>query len=81
MTAAGSNPTAQYRVLGTSVDAVQIPGVIAQIPDWIARRDSCRHVGAAAEKYTATLEIGKKAQEDAAMHFSDIHHAVEQESV
>jgi len=65
MTAAGSNLTAQYRVLGTRVDAVQIPGVIAQIQDWIARRDSCRYVGAPAEKYTPTLKISKKAQEDA----------------
>jgi hypothetical protein len=118
MTAAGSNPTAQYRVLATRVDAVQIPGIIAQIQDWIARRDSCRYVGAPAEKYTATpVWFGPRdpndrvviRQEmwcrpcfdyrifdqpyrlraiepqdvlDAATHLlSDIHRAVEQESV
>lgn len=33
-----------YFVLGTRVDAVQIPGVIAQMQDWIARRDACRYI-------------------------------------
>jgi N-acetylglucosaminyldiphosphoundecaprenol N-acetyl-beta-D-mannosaminyltransferase len=33
-----------YFVLGTRVDAVQIPGVIAQMQDWISRRDACRYI-------------------------------------
>src|SRR6201993_1787461 len=33
-----------FCVLGTRVDAVQIPGVIAQMQDWIARHDSCRYI-------------------------------------
>jgi N-acetylglucosaminyldiphosphoundecaprenol N-acetyl-beta-D-mannosaminyltransferase len=34
----------QYFVLGTRIDAVQIPGVIAQMQGWIARRDACRYI-------------------------------------
>ncbi|HLZ91918.1 MAG TPA: WecB/TagA/CpsF family glycosyltransferase [Candidatus Acidoferrum sp.] len=33
-----------YRVLGTRVDALQIPGVIAKMQGWIARRDACRYI-------------------------------------
>ncbi len=33
-----------FCVLGTRVNAVQIPGVIAQMQDWIRRRDSCRYI-------------------------------------
>jgi len=44
MTATASNPVPQYRVLGTRVDAIQIPGVIAEMQDWIARRGSCRYI-------------------------------------
>ena len=39
-----SSAVREYRVLGTRVDAVQIPGVIAQMQDWIARRDACRYI-------------------------------------
>jgi N-acetylglucosaminyldiphosphoundecaprenol N-acetyl-beta-D-mannosaminyltransferase len=34
----------EYFVLGTRVDAIQIPDVIAQMQDWIARRDACRYI-------------------------------------
>ena len=44
MTTPVTNPSCQFRVLGTRVDAVQIPDVIAQMQDWIARRDSCRYI-------------------------------------
>jgi N-acetylglucosaminyldiphosphoundecaprenol N-acetyl-beta-D-mannosaminyltransferase len=44
MTNHTQNPPARYRVLGTHVDAVQIPEVIAHMQDWIARRDSCRYI-------------------------------------
>jgi N-acetylglucosaminyldiphosphoundecaprenol N-acetyl-beta-D-mannosaminyltransferase len=37
-------PAREYSVLGTRVDAVQIPDVIAQMQNWIARRDSCRYI-------------------------------------
>jgi N-acetylglucosaminyldiphosphoundecaprenol N-acetyl-beta-D-mannosaminyltransferase len=33
-----------YRVLGVRVDAVQIPGVIAQMERWIAVHDRCRFI-------------------------------------
>jgi N-acetylglucosaminyldiphosphoundecaprenol N-acetyl-beta-D-mannosaminyltransferase len=33
-----------YSVLGTRVDAIQIPGVIAQMQSWIAQRDACRYI-------------------------------------
>jgi len=33
-----------YRVLGVRVDAVQIPGVIARMEEWIAARDRCRFI-------------------------------------
>ncbi len=40
-----TSPSArEYFVLGTRVDAVQIPGVITQMQDWIARRDDCRYI-------------------------------------
>jgi N-acetylglucosaminyldiphosphoundecaprenol N-acetyl-beta-D-mannosaminyltransferase len=39
-----SRPSATFCVLGTRVDAVQIPDVIAQMQDWIARSDSCHYV-------------------------------------
>jgi N-acetylglucosaminyldiphosphoundecaprenol N-acetyl-beta-D-mannosaminyltransferase len=39
-----SSAVHQYGVLGTRVDAVQIPDVIAEMQDWIARRDSCRYI-------------------------------------
>jgi N-acetylglucosaminyldiphosphoundecaprenol N-acetyl-beta-D-mannosaminyltransferase len=39
-----SNAVHDYRVLGTRVDAVQIPEVIAQMRAWIVRRDSCRYI-------------------------------------
>jgi N-acetylglucosaminyldiphosphoundecaprenol N-acetyl-beta-D-mannosaminyltransferase len=34
----------EYFVLGTRIDAVQIPDVIAQMQYWIARRDACRYI-------------------------------------
>ena len=34
----------EYLVLGTRVNAVQIPDVITQMQDWIARRDACRYI-------------------------------------
>jgi N-acetylglucosaminyldiphosphoundecaprenol N-acetyl-beta-D-mannosaminyltransferase len=37
-------PIPEYSVLGTRINAVQIPGVIAQMQDWIARRDACRYI-------------------------------------
>jgi N-acetylglucosaminyldiphosphoundecaprenol N-acetyl-beta-D-mannosaminyltransferase len=37
-------PAREYFVLGTRVNAVQIPDVIAQMQDWIARRDACRYI-------------------------------------
>ena len=37
-------PANKYSVLGTRVNAVQIPGVIAQMQGWIARRDACRYI-------------------------------------
>lgn len=33
-----------FQVLDVRVDAVQIPGVIATMRDWIARRDGCRYI-------------------------------------
>ena len=36
-----------YRVLGVRVDAVQFPGVIVRIENWIARRDACRFIAVA----------------------------------
>jgi N-acetylglucosaminyldiphosphoundecaprenol N-acetyl-beta-D-mannosaminyltransferase len=33
-----------FSLLGIRVDAVQIPGVIARIEQWIARRDHCRYI-------------------------------------
>jgi N-acetylglucosaminyldiphosphoundecaprenol N-acetyl-beta-D-mannosaminyltransferase len=44
MTNTAKNFDATYSVLGTRVNAVQIPDVIAQMQDWIARRDSCRYI-------------------------------------
>jgi N-acetylglucosaminyldiphosphoundecaprenol N-acetyl-beta-D-mannosaminyltransferase len=35
---------ATYSVLGTRVNAVQIPDVIAQMQQWIAQRNSCRYI-------------------------------------
>lgn len=35
---------AEYSVLGTRINAVQIPDVIAQMQDWIACRDVCRYI-------------------------------------
>jgi N-acetylglucosaminyldiphosphoundecaprenol N-acetyl-beta-D-mannosaminyltransferase len=37
-------PARQYLVLGTRVDAVQIPDVITEMQNWIARRDACRYI-------------------------------------
>jgi N-acetylglucosaminyldiphosphoundecaprenol N-acetyl-beta-D-mannosaminyltransferase len=34
----------QFPVLGTRVNAIQIPEVIAQMQTWIARRDSCHYI-------------------------------------
>ena len=39
-----SAPIREYSVLGTRVNAVQIPDVIAQMREWIARRDACRYI-------------------------------------
>ena len=33
-----------FRVLGVRVDAVQIAGVVLQMEDWIARRESCQYI-------------------------------------
>jgi N-acetylglucosaminyldiphosphoundecaprenol N-acetyl-beta-D-mannosaminyltransferase len=44
MTDATQNSPAQYHVLGTRVNAVQIPDVIAQMQHWIAQHDSCRYI-------------------------------------
>jgi N-acetylglucosaminyldiphosphoundecaprenol N-acetyl-beta-D-mannosaminyltransferase len=44
VTDSSQNVAAEYSVLGTRVDAVQIPGVIAEMQDWIARRDACRYI-------------------------------------
>ncbi len=38
------SPGASYAVLGVRVDAVQIPGVVARMEEWIARRESCRYI-------------------------------------
>jgi N-acetylglucosaminyldiphosphoundecaprenol N-acetyl-beta-D-mannosaminyltransferase len=35
---------ASYKTLGVRVDAVQIPEVVAQMEEWIARRDGCRYI-------------------------------------
>src|ERR1700682_353360 len=43
-TAACSRPSDTFCLLGTRVDAVQIPGVITQMQGWIVRRDSCRYI-------------------------------------
>ncbi len=43
-TASCSRPSDTFCVLGARVDAVQIPDVIAQMQDWIARPDSCRYI-------------------------------------
>jgi N-acetylglucosaminyldiphosphoundecaprenol N-acetyl-beta-D-mannosaminyltransferase len=37
-------PVPAYSVLGTHINAVQIPDVIAQMRNWIARRDACRYI-------------------------------------
>jgi N-acetylglucosaminyldiphosphoundecaprenol N-acetyl-beta-D-mannosaminyltransferase len=42
-----SSAGAAYRILGVRVDAVQIPGVIARMEHWIARRDACRFIAVA----------------------------------
>jgi len=39
-----SRSSGSFHVLGSRVDAIQIPGVIAQMQDWIARRDVCRYI-------------------------------------
>src|ERR1700720_425575 len=39
-----SRPSDTFCVLVGRVDAVQIPDVIAEMQDWIARRDSCRYI-------------------------------------
>ena len=44
MTSPIRNPPARYRVLGTCVNALQIPDVIAHMQHWIACRDSCRYI-------------------------------------
>ncbi|MGB6267354.1 MAG: hypothetical protein WBF56_16570, partial [Candidatus Acidiferrales bacterium] len=33
-----------FHVLGVRVDALQIPGVIAEIESWIARRERCHYI-------------------------------------
>jgi N-acetylglucosaminyldiphosphoundecaprenol N-acetyl-beta-D-mannosaminyltransferase len=38
------NKAPSYRVLGVRVDAVQIPGVIVRMEQWIAARDRCRFI-------------------------------------
>jgi N-acetylglucosaminyldiphosphoundecaprenol N-acetyl-beta-D-mannosaminyltransferase len=38
---------ARFSVLGTLVDALQIPDVIAPMRDWIMQRDACRYIGVA----------------------------------
>ena len=37
-------PRPAYRVLGVRLDALQIPGVIAQMQAWIAQRAACRYI-------------------------------------
>lgn len=44
MTNPSQNPPARYRVLGTRVNALQIPEVITQMQHWIAARDSCHYI-------------------------------------
>lgn len=39
-----SRSSGSFHVLGTRVDAVQIPEVITQMQTWIASRDSCRYI-------------------------------------
>src|SRR5438270_4223954 len=39
-----SLPASQFPVLGTRINAVQIPDVITQMQTWIARRDPCRYI-------------------------------------
>lgn len=34
----------EFSVLGVRINAIQIPGAIAQMADWIARRDACRFI-------------------------------------
>src|SRR5579864_1229652 len=36
----------RFRVLGVSVDAVQIPGLVAQMEEWIRNRDGSRSIAA-----------------------------------
>lgn len=40
----GNIRAAQFRVLGVRVDAVQIADVIAQMEEWIAKREACRYI-------------------------------------
>jgi exopolysaccharide biosynthesis WecB/TagA/CpsF family protein len=40
----GNIRAVQFRVLGVQVDAVQIADVIAQMEEWIARREGCRYI-------------------------------------
>jgi N-acetylglucosaminyldiphosphoundecaprenol N-acetyl-beta-D-mannosaminyltransferase len=44
VTNTSKSPAAQYDVLGTRVDAVQISDVIAQMQAWIGSRDRCRYI-------------------------------------
>jgi N-acetylglucosaminyldiphosphoundecaprenol N-acetyl-beta-D-mannosaminyltransferase len=38
------NETQVFRVLGVQVNALQTPDVIAQMEEWIARREGCRYI-------------------------------------
>jgi N-acetylglucosaminyldiphosphoundecaprenol N-acetyl-beta-D-mannosaminyltransferase len=44
MTDSAQIPAPRFPVLGTPIDAVQIPDVIAQMQTWILRRDSCHYI-------------------------------------
>lgn len=41
---AGSWETRPFNVLGVRVDAVQIPKVVEEMEEWIARREGCRYI-------------------------------------
>lgn len=59
-----------YQVLGVRVDAVQIPGVIAQMEQWIAARDRCRFI--AVTDMHSVMEARHAASFREVLHAADL---------
>jgi N-acetylglucosaminyldiphosphoundecaprenol N-acetyl-beta-D-mannosaminyltransferase len=59
-----------YRVLGVRVDAVQIPGVIARMEQWIAGRERCRFI--AVTDMHSVMEARHAASFRSVLHAADL---------